>query len=100
MLGKVGKAISLSSAYSAQLEAEVQCLKHQLDQLQGTETRKRIRVNPNKRFSNAESIKAAIDKAAAQAAQASTKKTEKAAKAAAAQAAAHTLASMCTQFQI
>jgi hypothetical protein len=75
-------------------------LKHQLDQLQGTETRKRIRVNPNERFSNAESIKAAIDKAAAQAEQASTKKTEKAAKAAAAQAAAHTLASMCTQFQI
>jgi hypothetical protein len=100
VLGKVGKAISLSSAYSAQLEAKVQCLKHQLDQLQGTETRKRIRVNPNERFSNAESIKAAIDKAAAQAEQASTKKTEKAAKAAAAQAAAHTLASMCTQFQI
>ena len=96
VLGKVGKAISLSSAYSAQLEAKVQCLKHQLDQLQGTETRKRIRVNPNERFSNAESIKAAIDKAAAQAEQASTKKTEKAAKA----AAAHTLASMCTQFQI
>jgi hypothetical protein len=100
VLGKVGKAISLSSAYSAQLEAKVQCLKHQLDQLQGTETRKRIRVNPNERFSNAESIKAAIDKAPAQAEQASTKKTEKAAKAAAAQAAAHTLASMCTQFQI
>ena len=100
MLGKVGKAISLSSAYSAQLEAEVQCLKHQLDQLQGTETRKRIRVNPNERFSNAESIKAAIDRAAAQVTQSSTKETEKAAKAAAAQAEALTLASMCTEFQI
>jgi hypothetical protein len=75
-------------------------LKYQLEQLQSRQTRKRVRVDQNERFSNAESIKAAIDRAAAQAAQSSTKETEKAAKAAAAQAAALSLASMCTQFQI
>jgi cell shape-determining protein MreC len=100
VLGKAGKAISLSTAQSAQLQAENQRLKYQLEQLQSRQTRKRVRVDQNKRFNNAESIKAAIDRAAAQAAQSSTKETEKAAKAAAAQAAALSLASICTQFQI
>jgi cell shape-determining protein MreC len=96
VLGKAGKAISLSTAHSAKLQAENQSLRYQLEQLQSRQTRKRVKVDQNERFSNAESIKAAIDRAAAQAAQASTKETKKAAKA----AAASTLASMCTQFQI
>jgi cell shape-determining protein MreC len=100
VLGKAGKAISLSTAYSAQLQAENQHLKYQLEQLQSRQTRKRVRVDQNERFSNAESIKAAIDRAAAQVTHASTKETQKAAKAAAAQAAALTLDSMCTEFQI
>jgi hypothetical protein len=75
-------------------------LKYQLEQLQSRQIRKRVRVDQNERFSNAESIKAAIDRAAAQAAQLLIKETEKAVKAAAAQAAALSLASMCTQFQI
>jgi hypothetical protein len=100
MLGKAGKAISRANAHSAQLQTENQRLKYQLEQLQGKQKRKRIRVDQNERFSNAESIKAAIERAAAQAAQASTKDTEKAARAAAAQAAALTQAAMCTQFQI
>lgn len=100
LLGKAGKAISISTAYSAQLQAENQRLKYQLGQLQSKHTRKRVRVDQNERFSNAESIKAAMDRAEAAAAQSSTKETEKAAKAAAAAAAAQSLSSMCTQFQI
>jgi hypothetical protein len=84
VLGKAGKAISLYTARVAQLQTENQHLKYQVEQLQSRQTRKRVRVNQNERFSNAESIKAAIDRAAAQAAQSSTKETEKAAKAAAA----------------
>jgi hypothetical protein len=58
-------------------------------------------VNPNERFSNVESIKAAIDRAAAlQAQQASTSPEKEAKKAAAAAAAALTLSSMCTEWQI
>ena len=100
VLSKAGKAISLSTTLTAQLQAENQHLKYQLEQLQSRQTRKRARVDQNERFSNAESIKAAIDRAAAQVAQSSTTETEKIAKAAAAQAEALTLASMCTQFQI
>ena len=100
VLGKAGKAISQSTTLTAQLQAENQHLKYQLEQLQSRQTRKRVKVNQNERFSNAESIKAAIDRAAAQVTQSSTKETEKAAKAAAAQAEALTLASMCTEFQI
>jgi hypothetical protein len=100
VLGKAGKAISLANAHSAQLQAENQRLKSQLEQLQSTHTRKRVKVDQNDRFNNVESIKAAIDRAAAQAAQASTKETEKAAKAASAAAAALTIESMCIEFQI
>ena len=100
MLGKAGKAISQSTTLTAQLQAENQHLKYQLEQLQSRQTRKRVKVNQNERFSNAESIKAAIDRAAAQVTQSSTKETKRAAKAAAAQAEALTLASMCTEFQI
>jgi hypothetical protein len=100
VLGKAGKAISLANAHSARLQAENQRLKSQLKQLQSTHTRKRVKVDQNDRFNNIESIKAAIDRAAAQAAQASTKETEKAAKAASAAAAALTIESMCIEFQI
>ena len=88
MLGKAGKAVSLSTAYLAQLQAKKQRLKYQLEQLQSKRTRNRVRVDQNERFSNVESIKAAVDSTASQAAQSSTKETEK--------AAAYTLASMCT----
>ncbi len=63
--------------------------------------RKRVHVHPNERFSNVESIKAAIDRPAAlQAQQASNSPDKEAEKAAAAAAAALTLDSMCTEWQI
>jgi hypothetical protein len=54
VLGKAAKAISLSNAHSAQLQADNQRLKYQLDQLQNKQTRKRVQVDQNERFSNAE----------------------------------------------
>ena len=100
VLSKAGKAIAEANTRAAQLEAENQRLKYQLDTTRNTRVRKRVQVNPNERFSNIESIKAAIDRAAAlQAEQASTSPEKEAQKAAAA-AAALTLSSMCTEWQI
>jgi hypothetical protein len=100
VLSKAGKAIAEANTRAAQLEADNQRLKHQLDYHKITRTRKRVQVNPNERFSNVESIKAAIDRAAALQAQQASASPEKEAKKAAAAAAALTLSSMCTEWQI
>ena len=80
--------------------AENQRLKHQLDRCQTTRVRKRVQIDPNERFSNVESIKVAIDRAAALQAQRTSTSTEKEAKKAAMAAAALTLRSMCTEWQM
>ena len=100
VLGKAGKAIAKANTKAAQLEAQNKRLQYQLDSTPITRSRKRVQVDPNERFSNAEKIQAAIDRAAAlQAQQASTSPEKKAQKAAAA-AAALSLQSMCTEWQI
>ena len=100
MLGKAGKAISEANTRAAQLEAENQRLKYQLDSTTVARVRKRVHVNPNERFSNVESVKAAIDRAAALQGEQATASPEKEAQKAAAAAAALTLDSMCTVWQI
>ena len=100
VLGKAGKAIAEANTRAAQLKAENQRLKYQLDSTTVTRVRKRVQVNPNKRFSNVESIKAAIDRAAAQQAQQASTLLENEAQKAAEAAAARTLNSMCTEWQI
>jgi hypothetical protein len=100
VLGKAGKAIAEANTRAAQLEAENQRLKYQLDSTRINRSRKRVRVNPNERFSNVESIKAAIDRAAALQAQQTSNSPDKEAEKAAAAAAALTLNSMCTEWQI
>jgi hypothetical protein len=100
VLSKAGKAIAEANTRAAQLEADNQRLKHQLDYHIITRTRKRVQVNPNKRFSNVESIKAAVDRAAALQAQQAITSPEKEAQKAAAAAAALTLSSMCNEWQI
>ena len=100
MLSKAGKAIPEANTRAAQLEADNQRLKHQLDYHKITRTRKRVQVNPNECFSNVESIKAALDRAAALKAQQGSTTPEKEAQKAAAEVAARTLDSMCTQWQI
>lgn len=99
MLGKAEKAIAKANTQVAQLKAEKQQLEHQLDSYKAaTRTRKRVQVDPNKLFADAEAIKAAIEKAAAIEAQKSNTTPEKEAQRAA--AAARSLQSMCTQWQI
>jgi uncharacterized small protein (DUF1192 family) len=100
VLSKAGKAITEANTRAAQLKADNQRLKHQLDYHKITRIRKRVQVNPNERFSNVESIKAAIDRAAVLQAQQASTSPEKEAKKAAAAAAALTLSSMCTEWQI
>lgn len=100
VLGKAGKAIAKANTRAALLTAENQRLKYQLDRCQTTRVRKRVQVDPNERFSNVESIKAAIDRAAALQAQWTSISPEKEAEKAAMAAAALTLSSMCTEWQM
>lgn len=100
LLGKAGKAIARANTRSAQLEAENQRLKYQLDAIQSTRVRKRVQVNPNERFSNVESIKAALERATAIHAEQAAKAPEKEAQKAAAATAALSLESMCTEWQV
>ena len=66
VLGKAGKAIAAANTRAAELQAENQRLKYQLDSTKVTRVRKRVQIDPNKRFSKVEAIKAAIEQAAAQ----------------------------------
>lgn len=100
VLGKAGKAIAEANTRAAQLAADNQRLRYQVDTYRITRTRKRVQVNPNERFCNVDSIKAALDRAAALQAQQASTSPEKEAEKAAAAAAALTLQSMCTQWQI
>jgi hypothetical protein len=100
VLAKAGKAIATTNARAAGLEAENQRLKYQLDSTKVTQVRKRVQIDPNKRFSNVEAIKAAIERAAAQQAEKNTLIPEKEAQKAAAEAAARSLDSMCTSWQL
>jgi hypothetical protein len=100
VLSKAGKAIAVANTRAASLQAENQRLKYQLDNSRNTASRKRVQVNPNERFSNVETIKAALDRAAATKAQQDANAVEKAAQKASAEAAAATLQSMCNEFQL
>jgi hypothetical protein len=101
VLSKASKAIAEANTRAAQLQAENQRLKHQLDSPTVTRVRKRVQFNPNERFSNTKSIKAAIDRAAAlQAQQATTSLKKNNAQKAAEAAAALSFNSMCTEWKI
>jgi hypothetical protein len=63
VLSKAGKAISRANTKVAFFEAQNQRLQAQVDQLTSRYTRKRVRINPNERFSNVVKIKTAQDRA-------------------------------------
>jgi hypothetical protein len=84
---------------AAQLETENQGLKYQLYHHKITRTRKRVQVDPNKRYSNAETIQAAINQAAALQAQQAAPSAEKAARTLATATASLSFNFMCTQWQ-
>jgi hypothetical protein len=100
VLTKAAKAIAITNARAAGLEAENQRLKYQLDSTKTTRVRKRVQIDPNERFANVEAIKAAMALAAAQEAENAAKNPEKEAEKAAKEAAACTLDSMCTVYQL
>ena len=100
VLTKAAKAIALTNARAAGLEAENQRFKYQLDSTKTTRVRKRVQIDPNERFANVEAIKAAMALAAAQEAESAAKNPEKEAEKAAEEAAACTLDSMCTVYQL
>jgi hypothetical protein len=100
VLGKAGKAIARANTRAAQLEAENKRLQYQLTQVKSTQSRKRVRIDQNERFSNVEAIKAAIEQATAKAAENASKSPTKEAAVAVTVATATALQSMCTQWQI
>jgi hypothetical protein len=65
VIQKAGKAIGRLNAIQAGHEATIQRQKAEIESLQAKKPRKRITIDPNLRFANIESIKKALDKAAA-----------------------------------
>jgi hypothetical protein len=72
VLAKAAKAISLAQSHAAQLQASNQLLHQKLDSIISTKVRKRTRIDPNSRFSNIDTIMAAIDHARFETAESST----------------------------
>jgi hypothetical protein len=54
VLSKAGKAIAKANTRAAQLKAENQRFRHQLDSTSTFRVRKRVQINLNERFSNVE----------------------------------------------
>ncbi|KAI1007015.1 hypothetical protein K3495_g1204, partial [Podosphaera aphanis] len=100
LIGKAGKAIDNANARAALHEAESDRLRYQLDRLKSSRTRKRIQIDPNERYSNAETIEAAIDQAAEIQAQQESNAAENEAKRASEAAEVLKFQSMCSEWQI
>ena len=100
LIEKAGKAIDNANARAALHEAESDRLRYQLDRLKSNRTRKRIQIDPNERYSNAETIEAAIDRAAEIQAQQESNAAEHEAKRASEAAEVLKFQSMCLEWQI
>jgi hypothetical protein len=72
VLHKAAKALSQAQAHAAQLEASNQQLHQKLDSITSRHVRRRVRINPNSRFSEIDTIMAAVDNAAFEIAESST----------------------------
>ena len=99
-LAKTTKAFATDKTRLAQLQVEIQRLKYLNNQYTDLQSRKRKRVDPNKRFHNVEAIRAAIAAAAAETAKKATTATQRAAAKVAAETASKTMKSMCTSWQL
>ncbi|KAI0994337.1 hypothetical protein K3495_g13845 [Podosphaera aphanis] len=100
LIGKAGKAIDNANARAALHEAESDRLRYHLDRLKSNRTRKRIQIDPNKRYSNAETIEAAIDRTAEIQAQQESNAAENEAKRASEAAEVLKFQSRCSEWQI
>jgi hypothetical protein len=100
VLSKAAKTIALTNARLAGLQADNQRLNYLLNSAKSTRPRKRVQIDPNERFSNIDAIKAAHERAEAQAKEVATSTPEKAVEIAAKAAEARSLESMCTVIQL
>jgi hypothetical protein len=100
VIQKAGKAIGRLNAIQAGHEATIQRQKAEIESLQAKKPRKRITVDPNSRFANIESIKKALDEAAALEAQRKVKDTEFVARKAAEAISNMTVESMTFEWQL
>jgi hypothetical protein len=100
VLQKAGKAIAIANTRAARQEAEISKLQYQLEATSSTKKRKRIAIDQNQRFADVDSIKRAIDQAAALETQISTPIAIQATAAVNRIAATTTFDSMCTVWQL
>ncbi|RYN21200.1 hypothetical protein AA0115_g9842 [Alternaria tenuissima] len=100
LLSKAGKALAAANTLNAALYTDNLKLQHQANQLKIKKPKKRVHLEPNKRFVNVEAIKAAMDAAAASAAQKTRKQTREAAQKAPTQSYDIPYSSMCNQWQL
>ena len=84
----------------SQLETENKRLNSQLEALKPQQPRKKVRVNPNERFAEIDTIMVAVQASQLLEAQRDSNTEERAAERVAAETAAQTLQSMCTEWQI
>ncbi|KAF2270869.1 hypothetical protein CC78DRAFT_573226 [Lojkania enalia] len=96
---EAGKAVSATNARAALIEAENVHPKCQLEAAGSSKPRKKVQVDPQKRFANIENIKKAQDKSDAEQAHRRAIFTEATTEVIGATAAA-TLESMCNQWQL
>ncbi|KAI0995704.1 hypothetical protein K3495_g12475, partial [Podosphaera aphanis] len=92
--------LSEANARAALSEFEKQQAQYQLDSSQTTRSRRRIQVNPNERFSDAEAIRDAVDRATMLSAQVASRNAEIEARRDVSGSAGATFESMCNQWQI
>jgi hypothetical protein len=97
---KVGKALGAANIRATQLETENKRLNSQLKALKPQQPRKKVRVNPNERFAEIDTIMVAVQASQLLEAQRDSNAEERAAERVAAETAAQTLQSMCTEWQI
>jgi hypothetical protein len=97
---KVGKALRAANIRATQLETENKRLNSQLEALKPQQPRKKVRVNPNERFAEIDTIMVAVQASQLLEAQRDSNAEERAAERVAAETAAQTLQSMCTEWQI
>ncbi|KAI0993742.1 hypothetical protein K3495_g14442 [Podosphaera aphanis] len=100
LIRKADKHLSEADARAALSEFEKQQAQHQLDSSQTTRSRRRIQVNPNECFIDAEAIRDAVDRATTLSAQVASRNVEIEAWRDVSGSAGTTFESMCNQGQI
>jgi hypothetical protein len=97
---KTGKALAAANIRAAELETQNKRLNSQLEALKPQQPRKKVRVDPNQRFADIDTIMVAVQASRLLEAQRDANAEEHAAERVAAEVAAQTLQSMCTEWQL